>query len=460
MDFRILGPLEVRDGDREVRLPAGKQRALLALLVVNANRTLAIDRIVDDLWGEDVPESAQKMVQIHVSRLRKVLAPGLLHTRPPGYSLQLASDEIDLQRFERLVAAARRELDAGRAEEAAASFRAALELWRGPALAEFASEPFAPAEGARLEEVRISALEGRLEADLLLGRHGDLVGELEALIARYPLREGLRRQHMLALYRSGRQAEALSGYQDARRALADELGIEPSPALRELERRILQQDSSLNLGPPAAARNASAPASARTSVAAAWADTPELIGRERELGVLDDRLDRAVAGDGGLLLLAGEAGVGKTSLAKAALGASAALVLPGAGSEQGRAPYAPVIATLRAYDRVAPGALAESGRPARRSQASRVASQPWSSSMTFSGATRRLWSCCRRSRRRSRACRSSSWRSIGAVRSRARTRFVACAPSFVGARGSTSWCWSPSTRHKQPSSPRAPSVAG
>jgi DNA-binding SARP family transcriptional activator len=362
MDFRILGPLEVRDGDREVRLPAGKQRALLALLVVNANRTLAIDRIVDDLWGEDVPESAQKMVQIHVSKLRKVLAPGLLHTRPPGYSLQLASDEIDLQRFERLVAAARRELDAGRAEEAAASFRAALELWRGPALAEFASEPFAPAEGARLEEVRISALEGRLEADLLLGRHGDLVGELEALIARYPLREGLRRQHMLALYRSGRQAEALSGYQDARRALADELGIEPSPALRELERRILQQDSSLNLGPPAAARNASAPASARTSVAAAWADTPELIGRERELGVLDDRLDRAVAGDGGLLLLAGEAGVGKTSLAKAALGASAALVLPGAGSEQGRAPYAPVIATLRAFDRVAPGALAESGR--------------------------------------------------------------------------------------------------
>ncbi len=267
MDFRLLGPLEVRDGDREVRVRGGKQRALLALLLVNANRTLAIDRIVDDLWGADVPESAQKMVQIHVFKLRKVLPPGILHTRPPGYSLQLAPDDIDLHRFEMLVASSRTDLEAGRAEEASAGFRAALALWRGPALAEFASEPFALGEEARLEEVRISALEGRLEADLRLGRHGDLVGELEALIARYPLREGLRRQHMLALYRSGRQAEALTAYQDARRALADELGIEPSPALRGLERSILQQDSSLDLtAPPAtSAAAASAPASARVA---------------------------------------------------------------------------------------------------------------------------------------------------------------------------------------------------
>ncbi|MET1008675.1 MAG: BTAD domain-containing putative transcriptional regulator [Gaiellaceae bacterium] len=261
MDFRILGPLEVRDGDREVRLRGGKQRALLALLLVNANRTLPIDRIVDDLWGDDVPESAQKMVQIHVSKLRKVLSPGLLHTRPPGYSLQLAPDDVDLFRFERLVADSRKDLDAGRAEEASAGFRRGLELWRGPALAEFASEPFAETEGARLEELRISALEGRLEADLQLGRHGDLVGELEALIARYPLREGLRRQHMLALYRSGRQAEALAAYQEARRALADELGIEPSPALRELERSILQQDSSLDLASPPAVPSETATAS-------------------------------------------------------------------------------------------------------------------------------------------------------------------------------------------------------
>src|SRR5262249_10943642 len=146
-----------------------KQRALLALLLVNANRTLAIDRIVDDLWGEDVPESAQKMVQIHVSKLRKVLAPGVLHTRPPGYSLQLESDELDLDTFGRLVAKARASLDAGSAEQASDAFHAALDLWRGPALAEFAEEPFAAAEGARLEELRISALEGRLEADLLRG---------------------------------------------------------------------------------------------------------------------------------------------------------------------------------------------------------------------------------------------------------------------------------------------------
>jgi DNA-binding SARP family transcriptional activator len=247
MDFRILGPLEVRDEDREVRLRGGKQRALLALLLVNANRTLAIDRIVDDLWGEDVPETAAKMVQIYVSRLRKVLGAEALHTRPPGYALQLEPGELDLYRFERLLGEAREALDEGRAEEASRGFQAALALWRGPALAEFTSEPFAPAEEARLEELRVSALEGRLEADLLLGRHGDLVGELEALIGRYPLREGLRRQQMLALYRSGRQAEALAAYQDARRALADELGIEPSPALRELERMILQQDAGLEL---------------------------------------------------------------------------------------------------------------------------------------------------------------------------------------------------------------------
>ena len=181
MDFRILGPLEVRDGDREVRLRGGKQRALLALLLVHANRTLAIDRIVDELWGEEVPETAQKMVQIYVSHLRKLLPSGTLHTRLPGYMLALEPDQLDLNRFERLVADATAALDAGRAAEAAGGFRAALELWRGPALAEFAMEPFAQPEAARLEELRVAALERRLEADLRLGRHGDVAGELEAL---------------------------------------------------------------------------------------------------------------------------------------------------------------------------------------------------------------------------------------------------------------------------------------
>jgi class 3 adenylate cyclase len=278
MDFRILGPLEVREGEREVRLRGGKLRALLALLLVNANRTLALDRIVDELWGEDVPETAQKMVQIYVSQLRKALPPDTLHTRPPGYELALEQEQLDLHRFETTVADARTALDAGRAQRAAEAFREALSLWRGPALAEFASEPFAQAEGARLEDLRVSALEGRLEADLQLGRHNDIAGELEALIARYPLREGLRRQHMLALYRSGRQAEALAAYQDARRSLADELGIEPSPALRDLERRILQQDSSLDLAaPPAAPTDAAAPVPARTVFRAAVAGPEEML---------------------------------------------------------------------------------------------------------------------------------------------------------------------------------------
>jgi DNA-binding SARP family transcriptional activator len=243
MDFLILGPLELRDGGREVRLRGGKQRALLALLLLNANRTLAIDRIVDDLWGEEPPDSAHKMVQIYVAKLRKDLPGDTVHTRPPGYAIALEPGGLDLDRFETLVAEAR----GAPAEQAADRFRAALALWRGPALAEFASEPFAALEAARLEELRMTALEGRIEADLELGRHNDVVGELESLIARNPLRESLRRQHMLALYRSGRQAEALNAYRDAWRTLADELGIEPSPALRDLERQILQQDSSLDV---------------------------------------------------------------------------------------------------------------------------------------------------------------------------------------------------------------------
>src|SRR3954468_906315 len=250
MNFRILGPLDVRDGERDVRLRGGKERAMLALLLIHANRTLALDRIVDELWSEDVPETAPKMVQIYVSHLRKVLPPEAIHTRPPGYALVIEPDQLDLHRFEQLVAEARAALEEGLGEQAAESFRQALELWRGPALEEFAAEPFAQPEAARLEELRMNALEGRLEADPHRGRHADVASELEALVARHPLREGLRRQHMLALYRAGRQAEALAAYQEARRGLGGELGIEPSPALRDLERRILRQDPTLDPAAP------------------------------------------------------------------------------------------------------------------------------------------------------------------------------------------------------------------
>src|SRR6476619_8566757 len=233
MEFRVLGPLEARDGDRELRLRGGKARAL--------------ERIVDDLWGADVPETAQKMVQVYVSHLRKLLPPGTLQTRPPGYALVLEPEQLDLNRFVTALTEAREALEAGEARGAEDGFREALSLWRGPALAEFATEPFAQAEGARLEDLRLYALEGRLEAELALGGHGAAVGELETLVAQHPLRERLRSQQMLALYRSGRHAEALASYQAFRRKLSEELGIDPPASLRELERLMLQQDPSLEL---------------------------------------------------------------------------------------------------------------------------------------------------------------------------------------------------------------------
>src|SRR5215218_4075014 len=232
MEFRVLGPLEVRDGDRSLPLAGAKQRALLAVLLVNANRVVSRDRLIDELWGEQPPETAVQSLQVYVSRLRKVLPPETLLTRPPGYLLEVAPSDVDLQRFERLLSEGHQALAEGDAEGAAQVLHDALALWRGPALAEFAFDPFAQAEIGRLEDLRLAAVEERIEADLALGRHADLIGELQALIAENPHRERLRGQLMLALYRSGRQAEALAAYQAARHALVDELGIEPSANLQ------------------------------------------------------------------------------------------------------------------------------------------------------------------------------------------------------------------------------------
>jgi class 3 adenylate cyclase/DNA-binding SARP family transcriptional activator len=247
MDFRILGPLEARDETGPVKLAGGKQKALLAVLLLHAGRVVPIDRLVDDLWGDEVPESAPKMVQILVSQLRKRLPQGLLRTRAPGYVADLDGHSLDLRRFEELTEEGRRELAEGHAGEAAAQFREALALWRGPALAEF-EEPFAQLESSRLEEQRLACLEERIEAELVLGRHPQLVAELDALVRRHAHRERLRGQLMLALYRSGRHAEALEAFQTFRRMLADELGIDPPPRLRELEGRMLRQDPSLDHG--------------------------------------------------------------------------------------------------------------------------------------------------------------------------------------------------------------------
>src|SRR6478672_1711710 len=195
MDFRLLGPLDVLGDGEPLPIAAGKQRALLAYLLLNANRTVSRDRIVDALWGEQVPDSAQKMVQIHVSTRRQALPEPRLHTRPPGYLIEVAEDELDLSRFQRSVAGARQALSESNPEQARRLLGDALALWRGPALVEF-SEPFARHESARLEELRIAALEWRIEADLALGHDRDVVGELESLIAEHPLRERLRSQHM------------------------------------------------------------------------------------------------------------------------------------------------------------------------------------------------------------------------------------------------------------------------
>jgi DNA-binding SARP family transcriptional activator len=248
MDVRLLGPLEIEHDGAPVPLGGPAQRGLLARLLLDPNRAVAVDRLVDDLWGERAPASAVKMIQIHVSMLRKVLPAGMLVTRSPGYALEIQAEAIDLVRFERLRKEGQAALEAGSPAQAADRLREALALWRGPALAEF-DEPFTTIESGRLEELHLGCLEDRIDADLELGRHAGLVGELDALVARHPLRERLRGQLMLALYRSRRQADALAGYRQLREMLSTELGIEPSPALRELERRMLQQDPTLDLAP-------------------------------------------------------------------------------------------------------------------------------------------------------------------------------------------------------------------
>ncbi|HEX6227892.1 MAG TPA: AfsR/SARP family transcriptional regulator, partial [Solirubrobacterales bacterium] len=241
MEFRILGPLEVWQEGGEVSLGGPKPRALLAALLLHPNEVVSADRLIDDLWGDDSPERAAAALRVNVSRVRKALPPDVLATRAPGYVIRIEPGALDLHRFERLVDEARSLLARGLAADASARLRDALSLWRGPPLADFAYESFAQTAIARLEEIRLAAVELRIDADLALGRHDELVGELEALVAEHPLRERPHMYLMTALYRSGRQAEALAAYQDARRTLVDGLGIEPSTALQELERTILRQ---------------------------------------------------------------------------------------------------------------------------------------------------------------------------------------------------------------------------
>ena len=307
MDFRILGSLEVCDRDRTLRLGGDKQRALLAVLLLHANEVVSADRLIDDLWGARPPPAALKALQAHVSRLRKALdteagelrddngdrspvgSDGVLVTRGHGYLLCVARGELDLDRFRAAVEAGREALAAGDAGRAAAILRDGLALWRGPPLADFAYEAFAQAAIAEIEDLHLSALEERVEADLALGRDRDLVGELTSLVRQNPLRERVRGQLMLALYRSGRQAEALQVYQEFRRELSEQLGLDPGRGLQQLEVALLNRDPSLQ-APPTNGSSVLPPDSPRAAAAAAApAPAPALVARGRDG---DGRRDR------------------------------------------------------------------------------------------------------------------------------------------------------------------------
>ena len=349
MEYRVLGPLEVLDGERSLPLAGAKQRALLALLLLNANQMLSRDRLIDDSGARSRPRRQCNRCTYTSRVCASCSPPARCVTRPPGYQLELEPDELDLRRFERLLAEGRKALahdDPGRASSV---LHDALALWRGPALAEFAFEPFAQVEIGRLEELRLAAVEERVEADLALGRHAELIGELEALIAESPHRERFRSQLMLALYRSGRQAEALEAYHDARATL-DELGIEPSERLRELERAILTHEATLVATPPLFGDEIMLPGPLRVS-------SPfPFVGRERELTMLRSLLDLAEDGESGqVAVVGGEAGSGKTRLVRE-LARDAAdrgtLVLYGGSDPVVNAPYQPFVEALEFLVRV------------------------------------------------------------------------------------------------------------
>lgn len=247
MRFGILGSFEVADDlGREVPLGGRRQRAVLAILLLHANEVVSSDRLIDELWGDRAPATAAKTIQVYISKLRRALGDGVVLTRAGGYMLNCDRADVDVGRFEALVAEGRRALQTNEPRQAAEHLRDGLRLWRGQPLLDFVYAPFAQAEVARLEEARLAAVEDRIEADLALGNHAELVGELESLVREHPVRERLRGQLMLALYRAGRQAEALDVYQHARAHLAEELGLEPSPALKAIQAQILNQDPALS----------------------------------------------------------------------------------------------------------------------------------------------------------------------------------------------------------------------
>src|SRR6187200_1815910 len=293
LEVRLLGPIEVERDDEPVALGGQKPRTLFAALALEPGRVVSVDRLVEALWPGEPPDTAGHAIQVYVSQLRKALGP-VIATRAPGYVLELEPERVDAHRFARLAQEGRAALEGGEPESAEVALREALALWRGPALADFLYEPFAQTQIARLEELRTVVVEERIEADLALGRHVELVSELEALVQSERLRERPRAQLMLALYRSGRQADALAAYRDTRATLVEELGLEPGEELKALERRILALD-------PARRGRTELPGSLTS-----------FVGRRRELEQVQALVRRPGVR---LLTLTGAGGTGKTRLA-------------------------------------------------------------------------------------------------------------------------------------------------
>ncbi len=344
-EVRLLGSVEALADGHSLSLGGSKQRSVVAMLALHANVTLSGDQLIDGLWGDDPPASAVKNVQLYVSRLRRALAESNadaeIATRGRGYQLRLHADAVDALRFERLVEEAAREpLDADTANGAAS---AALDLWRGAPLADVAGEPFAGPEIGRLNELHQQAIELAIDADLAAGRHDEVIARLEALIAEEPLREHLHAQRMLALYRAGRQSEALEAYHEARETLIEQIGIEPGPELEHLQAAILAQDASLDAPPPVL----ELPVQLEGG-------SPLLAGRERELRWLRRRWQEAQAGHAVCAIVSGPAGIGKTRLVAELAGEvrrEGAAVLYAGGGELTETPWRPWTRPKRAFAR-------------------------------------------------------------------------------------------------------------
>jgi DNA-binding SARP family transcriptional activator len=368
VEFRILGPVEVIHDGLVVTVGGSRERAVLALLLASANRVVSAERLADDLWAGEPPSRALHSLQVFVSRLRKALreagADGVIVTQSPGYLAQVPAESLDAARFEALVEMARDQSGGGSPDQAAATLREALALWRGPALADVAEAPVFRAEAARLEEARMTAIEERVDADLACGRHPELIAELEALTRAHPLRERLWSQRMLALYRSGRQVEALRAYRDLRQFLADEVGLEPSPALAALETAILQQAPHLDWRDPASVPGVEAPAmTVRPSGdGPMFAARTPYVGREHERAELSRWFDQASQGKGSLVLIGGEPGVGKSRLTEEAgadfAGRGARVRVGRCYEIEGAPPYVPFVEILEQALAAAPSPAA------------------------------------------------------------------------------------------------------